>query len=109
MIIREKIVAAACIHIVSTPFAKETVEHDTKPSLYAGQPISANLTIRTSFHWGGQNESRRRCVLRFNVEEMAREWLVSGPKRGDFLATVSHYLQYSLKRVVVLFLCLKKK
>ena len=66
------------------------MEPDTKPSLYAGQPIAANLTIRTSFHWGGQNVSMRRCVLRFNVEEMVREWLISGPKRGDFLATVSH-------------------
>ena len=63
---------------------------DTKPSLYAGQPISANLTIKTSFHWGGanQNDPARRYVLRFNVEEMVREWLVSGPKRGDFVATV---------------------
>jgi hypothetical protein len=67
------------------------VEPDTKPSLYAGQPISANLTIRTSFHWGGQNESTRRCILRFNLEEVVREWLVSGPKRGDFLATVSSF------------------
>jgi hypothetical protein len=66
------------------------MEPDTKLSLYAGQPIAANLTIRTSFHWGGRNELTRRCVLRFNVEEMVREWLISGPKRGDFLATVSH-------------------
>jgi hypothetical protein len=63
---------------------------DTKPSLYAGQPIAANLTIKTSFHWGGQDEPTSRCVLRFNVEEMVREWLISGPKRGDFLATVRH-------------------
>ncbi|KAF8810122.1 hypothetical protein BYT27DRAFT_7135471 [Phlegmacium glaucopus] len=81
------IVAAACIHIVSTPFAKE-MEPNTKPSLYAGQPISANLTIKTSFHWGAkQNDPTRRYALRFNVEDMVREWLVSGPKRGDFMAT----------------------
>ena len=67
------------------------MEPDTKPSLYAGQPIAANLTIKTSFHWGDQNEPTHRCALRFNVEEMVREWLVSGPKRGDFLATVSHF------------------
>ena len=74
------------------------MEPDTKISLYAGQPIAANLTIKTSFHWGGQNELTRHCVLRFNVEEMVREWLVSGPKRGDFLATVSHLptLKHSL-------------
>jgi len=80
------IVAAACIHIISTPFFKE-MEPDTKPSLHAGQPIAANLTIKTSFHWSDQNEPTRRCVLRYNIEEMVREWLVSGPKRGDFLAT----------------------
>ena len=67
------------------------MESDTKPSLYAGQPIAANLTIKTSFHWGGRNESMRGSVLRFNVEEMVREWLISGPKRGDFLATVSQF------------------
>lgn len=79
-----------CIHIVSTPFAKE-MEPDTKPSLYAGQPISANLTIKTSFHWGAsQNDPTCRYVLRFNIEEVVREWLVSGPRRGDFLATVRH-------------------
>ena len=66
------------------------MEPDTKASLYAGQPIAANLTIKTSFYWGGQNELTQSCALRFNVEEMVREWLVSGPKRGDFLATVSH-------------------
>ena len=73
------------------------VEADTKPSLYAGQPIAANLTIRTSFHWSGQNDSTRRCVLRFNVEEMVREWLVSGPKRGHFLATVSSFYTFKKK------------
>jgi trafficking protein particle complex subunit 10 len=99
----KKIVAATCIHIISTPFAKETVESDTKPSLYAGQPISANLTIRTSFHWGGQNKSTHHCVLRFNLEEMVREWLVSGPKRGDFLATVSHLLMLKSSLLKVRF------
>ena len=64
------------------------MEPNTKLSLYAGQPISANLTIKTSFHWGANQENAtRRYVLRFNIEEMVREWLVSGPKRGDFVAT----------------------
>ena len=81
------------IHIVSTPFAKE-IAPDTKPSLYAGQPISANLTIKTSFHWGvNQSDPTLRYALRFNIEEMVREWLVSGPKRGDFVATVRHLIR----------------
>ncbi|KAJ3509402.1 hypothetical protein NLJ89_g5241 [Agrocybe chaxingu] len=81
------IVAAVHIRILSTPFAKDDGSHQL-PSLYAGQPISANLTIHTSFHWGSSSsDSKKRYLLRFNIEEMAREWLVSGPKRGDFIAS----------------------
>ncbi|KIM49469.1 hypothetical protein M413DRAFT_60851 [Hebeloma cylindrosporum] len=82
------IVAAASIRLLSTPFAKQTTEAQGPPaSLYAGQPISANLTIHTSFHWGSSSsDTNQRYLLRFNVEEMVREWLVSGPKRGDFIA-----------------------
>ncbi|PPR03937.1 hypothetical protein CVT26_001142 [Gymnopilus dilepis] len=80
------VVAAASIRIISTPFAKESDGHGV-PSLYAGQPISANLTIHTSFHWGSTpNDANKGYLLRFNIEEMVREWLVSGPKRGDFIA-----------------------
>jgi len=85
-----KIVAASRIRIISTPFAKDG---DTRelPSLYAGQPISANLTIHTLFHWGSSaGDTSKRFLLRFNVEEVIREWLVSGPKRGDFIATVRY-------------------
>ncbi|KAF8968386.1 trafficking protein particle complex subunit 10 [Flammula alnicola] len=80
------IVAAVCIRIISTPFAKETLS-DELPPLYAGQPISANLSIHTTFHWGSSaSDINKRYLLRFNIEEMVREWLVSGPKRGDFVA-----------------------
>lgn len=84
------------------------MELDTKPSLYAGQPISANLTIKTSFHWGvSHNDPTSRYVLRFNVEEMAREWLVSGPKRGDFLAKVRHLIR--LKALLSGFFLFQKR
>jgi hypothetical protein len=55
--------------------------------LYAGQPISALITISTTFHWGigGEGKTYR---MRFDIEEMVREWLVSGRKRGDFVAKV---------------------
>ncbi|PPQ67646.1 hypothetical protein CVT25_012674 [Psilocybe cyanescens] len=80
------IVAAARIRIISTPFAKNYEQHKL-PSLYAGQPISAHLTLHTSFHWGSNpSDINRQYLLRFNIEEMVREWLVSGPKRGDFIA-----------------------
>ena len=57
------------------------------PPLYAGQPIDALLTIHTSFHWGSDRD--RQYLMQFDVEEMVRDWLVSGKKRGDFLAKVS--------------------
>ncbi|KAJ7470648.1 trafficking protein particle complex subunit 10 [Mycena latifolia] len=80
------IVAAARIRLVSpTPPATTSPEHT--PSLYAGQPIPAILTIHTSFHWGSSvNDKERTYMMRFDVEEMVREWLVSGRKRGDFAA-----------------------
>jgi len=84
---RMSILAAARIRILSTPFSTEVSTGDLPP-LYAGQPISAMLTITTSFHWGeSKNQSNRRYMLRFDVEEMVKEWLVSGQKRGDFSAT----------------------
>ncbi|KJA20255.1 hypothetical protein HYPSUDRAFT_142413 [Hypholoma sublateritium FD-334 SS-4] len=107
------IVAAARIRIISTPFAKETLAEELPP-LYAGQPISANLNIYTTFHWGlSPSDTNRQYILRFNIEEMVREWLVSGPKRGDFVAkdgeTYSipitlialHHGEFALPRVTI--------
>ena len=59
------------------------------PPLYAGQPISATLTIETSFHWAPvEDMDKKSYVMRFDVEEMTMDWLVSGMKRGDFVAKV---------------------
>ncbi|KAF5386686.1 hypothetical protein D9615_001912 [Tricholomella constricta] len=81
------VVAAACVRILATPFSDIASKEDALP-LYAGQPISARLTINISFHWGSSaGDEKRRYILRYDVEEMVRDWLVSGPKRGDFTAT----------------------
>ncbi|KAJ7285957.1 trafficking protein particle complex subunit 10 [Mycena rebaudengoi] len=78
------IVAAARVRLVSSAAGGPS---DQVHSLYAGQPISAILTIHTSFHWGSSvNDKERTYMMRFDVEEMVREWLVSGRKRGDFAA-----------------------
>ncbi|KAG6836752.1 hypothetical protein H0H93_003831 [Arthromyces matolae] len=80
------IVASARIHILSTPFSDLSANSDSLP-LYAGQPLSAMLSIHTSFHWGSSaGDKERRYTLRYDVEEMVRDWLLSGPKRGDFAA-----------------------
>jgi hypothetical protein len=58
------------------------------------------LTITTSFHWGeSRNCSNHQYMLRFDVEEMVKEWLVSGRKRGDFSATVCDYHRQTLSRL----------
>lgn len=85
-----QIVVAARIRIVPTPSALHS-SNDFLPSMYAGQPICASLSITTSFHWAGEHQNtHRRYKLRFDVEEMVKDWLVSGRKRGDFYATVRH-------------------
>ena len=85
----QKIVAAARIRIIPSSLPKDSSKHQLPP-LYAGQPISALLSVTTSFHWGEtQKNSDRRYKMRFDIEEMVKEWLVSGQKLGDFVATVS--------------------
>ena len=74
--------------------SKATTSRTTpnKPSaLYAGQPTPATLNIRTSFHWGVDDDAVRKektYMMRFDVEELLADWLVSGQKRGDFVAKV---------------------
>ncbi|KAG5354260.1 hypothetical protein C0989_003777 [Termitomyces sp. Mn162] len=81
------IVASVSLQILSTPFSDSSVKTGSLPPLYAGQPMSATISIRTSFHWGsGAGNKEHRYMLRYDVEEMVRDWLVSGPKRGDFTA-----------------------
>jgi Trafficking protein particle complex subunit 10, TRAPPC10 len=87
---RSQIVATASINILSTTFS---AKHDREEavSLYAGQPINAELVIQTSFRWGAEEDTRGRYVLNYHVEDMTREWLIGGLKQGDFIAEVSFY------------------
>ncbi|KAI0319372.1 trafficking protein particle complex subunit 10 [Amylostereum chailletii] len=78
------ILAAARLTILPTPFPTSAPSSRERLPLYAGQPVSANLTIQTSLHWGSGDRSRKSYRLRFDVEELIRDWLVSGRKRGDF-------------------------
>lgn len=82
-----QILAAARLRILPRPASAETPSE--LHSLYAGQPISAVLTIETSFHWAPLEDSDKSSYrMRFDVEEMAKDWLVSGRKRGEFVAKV---------------------
>ncbi|KAF9227601.1 hypothetical protein BS17DRAFT_746219 [Gyrodon lividus] len=82
---RMNITAAAWIGIHMPPFAGE-VHPDKLTPIYAGQPISATLFIKTSLHWAEQESKRQRYLLRYDVEERVKDWLVCGRKRGDFVA-----------------------
>lgn len=84
-----QIVAAARVELIDylTPKAKLS----SRISLYAGQPVQALLSISTSFHWGPgtyEGKKERTYRMRFDIEELLGDWLVSGQKRGDFLAKV---------------------
>ena len=85
-----QILAAVRFRILATPFSGEaTPPTHLLPPLYAGQPIPALLSIQTSFHWGTKQAAGPKSYqMRFDVEEMVRDWLIGGRKRGDFEATV---------------------
>ncbi|KAJ3796702.1 trafficking protein particle complex subunit 10 [Lentinula aff. detonsa] len=74
------------MNIVAAAQIKLSTQRDT--ALYAGQPIPATLVVRSSFHWGtSSNDKERQYMMQYDVEEMVKEWLVSGKKRGTFVAT----------------------
>ncbi|KAG8828096.1 hypothetical protein FRC17_007623 [Serendipita sp. 399] len=57
-------------------------------SIYAGQPVPIRVEIATSFHWGSIATTKKvEYSMRYVVQEMVTDWLVSGHKRGDFVAT----------------------
>lgn len=87
--ISKQILAATRLRILPHPFSPPN-SHQELPPLYAGQPISATLTIETSFHWAPLEDMDKPSYrMRFDVEEMTKDWLVSGRKRGDFVSKVS--------------------
>ena len=85
-----QILASARLQILENPFSAEVekAEKRTRP-LYAGQPISALLTIKTSFHWAPPEDTKiQNYNMRYDIEDLTQDWLVSGRKRGDFVAKV---------------------
>ncbi len=89
-----QILASVRFRILPTPSSVESTPTHPLPPLYAGQPISALLSIQTSFHWSAKQDTGRKSYqMRFDVEEMVRDWLIGGRKRGDFEATVCLHLR----------------
>ncbi|KAI0831480.1 trafficking protein particle complex subunit 10 [Trametes gibbosa] len=80
------ILAAARLQIMENPFSLEKSKKRSRP-LYAGQPISALLTVHTSFHWSPPEDTKvDSYLMRYDIEDLTHDWLVSGRKRGDFVA-----------------------
>lgn len=66
----------------------DKTEKRTRP-LYAGQPISALLSVHTSFHWSPPEDTKvDSYLMRYDIEDVIHDWLVSGRKKGDFVAKV---------------------
>ncbi|KAJ3845286.1 trafficking protein particle complex subunit 10 [Lentinula raphanica] len=100
------------MNIVAAAEIKLSMQKDT--ALYAGQPIPATLTVHSTFHWGtSANDKERQYMMQYDVEEMVKEWLVSGKKRGTFVATddgtfivpltlvALHHGEFTLPKVVI--------
>ena len=72
------------------PRAVEVVlEADGLPSnskVFAGQPISASISITTSMQWGAG--VAKEYAMSYEVMERREDWLVSGKRRGEFNAQV---------------------
>ncbi|TDL27388.1 hypothetical protein BD410DRAFT_875203 [Rickenella mellea] len=84
---RVNVVGATRIYLTSDPFSTEPLPLDKLPSYYAGQPIPAVVSICTSFHWGKSEDRKTNAYhMQFEVEEMIKDWLISGQKRGYFTA-----------------------
>ncbi|PAV23661.1 er to golgi transport-related protein [Pyrrhoderma noxium] len=84
---RLDILATTHIDIRTNPFDKESANSKPYNTIYAGQPVSATLSINTSMYWAGQDKKNaKEYKMRFLLEENIKDWLVSGQKRGDFVA-----------------------
>jgi len=94
--------------------ARIQISTEKNTALYAGQPIPATLSVHSSFHWGtSANDKDRQYIMQYDVEEMVKEWLVSGKKRGTFIATddgtftvpltlvALHHGEFTLPKVMV--------
>ncbi|KAI0736997.1 trafficking protein particle complex subunit 10 [Fomitopsis betulina] len=79
------ILAAAQLRTFANPFTAKP--SGQTPPLFAGQPISAMVTVTTSLHWAPlEDEEMDHYLLRYDIQDMTGDWLISGPKRGDFRA-----------------------
>jgi hypothetical protein len=79
---KRKILCAVQVHLQGDP-----------DSIYAGQPVAVRMELTSSFHWGAvRDPAAKGYNMRYVIQESVTDWLVSGHKRGDFVATVRSVL-----------------
>ena len=56
--------------------------------------MKAFITFHVSFEWDADNDNEQNQYrMHYEIEEMVKDWLIGGQKRGDFLASVSDGLR----------------
>lgn len=67
--------------------AQLTIPTASTEAIFSGQPLQAILHISTAFHWGSGSTPRDGYPLRFDIDpDVAGNWLISGQRRGEFVA-----------------------
>ncbi|KLO12624.1 hypothetical protein SCHPADRAFT_998021 [Schizopora paradoxa] len=81
------LLASTSIHVAENPFSTVPRAIGRKGNLFAGQPFTAVVSVNVSCYWSGREDAANRPYrMRFEVDEMIRDWLISGQKRGEFCA-----------------------
>jgi len=82
----KSILIAARLYITNDPFTNEPAKPGKTP-LVAGQPVPVVLSLKTSLYWDPDGDYvHKEYWMRYEVEEMFDDWLISGKRRGTFLA-----------------------
>ncbi len=74
--------------LLKNPFSTEP--RAGRKTLYSPDSrLPAIVSVNVSCYWSGyEGASKRQYRMRFEVDEMIRDWLISGQKRGEFCAEV---------------------
>ena len=91
LIFINKVFASAKIELVANPFDQKPLTIEEMPPVFAGQPVTAILSIHTSFFWAAPDKDAKQYRMRFQVDENIKDWLISGQKRGEFKAKVRSF------------------
>ena len=96
-----QIFASAKLDLVASPFDTKPLPVENMPPVFAGQPVTAIMSIHTSFYWAAKEKGVKQYRMRFQVDENIKDWLISGQKRGEFKAKVDSNLAFSFNQMLI--------